>query len=125
MTNQEILQCALQQSAIDSHCEPEDFLRSENIIVVSEKNENARRYLTLPFACNLVSYGSNVVASVQEELRDTVRRYIEKYPVEHLFETPNMQVINTALMEHGLAGMLYGRILSAGQDCAERSALCL
>lgn len=102
MTNQEILQCALQQSAIDSHCESEDFLRSENIIVVSEKNENARRYLTLPFACNLVSYGSNVVASVQEELRDTVRRYIEKYPVEHLFETPNMQVINTALMEHGL-----------------------
>ncbi len=102
MTNQEILQCALQQSAIDSHCEPEDFLRTENIIVVSEKNENARRYLTLPFACNLVSYGSNVVASVQEELRDTVRRYIEKYPVEHLFETPNMQVINTALMEHGL-----------------------
>ena len=102
MTNQEILQRALQQSAIDSHCEPEDFLRTENIIVVSEKNENARRYLTLPFACNLVSYGSNVVASVQEELRDTVRRYIEKYPVEHLFETPNMQVINTALMEHGL-----------------------
>lgn len=102
MTNQEILQCALQQSAIDSHCEPEDFLRSENKIVVSEKNENARRYLTLPFACNLVSYGSNVVASVQEELQDTVRQYIEKYPVEHLFETPNMQVINTALMEHGL-----------------------
>ncbi len=102
MTNQEILQCALQQSAIDSHCEPEDFLRTENIIVVSEKNENARRYLTLPFACNLVSYGSNVVASVQEELQDTVRQYIEKYPVEHLFETPNMQVINTALMEHGL-----------------------
>lgn len=102
MTNQEILQCALQQSAIDSHCEPEDFLRTENKIVVSEKNENARRYLTLPFACNLVSYGSNVVASVQEELQDTVRQYIEKYPVEHLFETPNMQVINTALMEHGL-----------------------
>ena len=102
MTNQEILQRALQQSAIDSHCEPEDFLRTENIIVVSEKNENARRYLTLPFACNLVSYGSNVVASVQEELQDTVRQYIEKYPVEHLFETPNMQVINTALMEHGL-----------------------
>lgn len=102
MTNQEILQCALQQSAIDSHCEPEDFLRTENKIVVSEKDENARRYLTLPFACNLVSYGSNVVASVQEELQDTVRQYIEKYPVEHLFETPNMQVINTALMEHGL-----------------------
>lgn len=102
MTNQEILQCALKQSALDLHCAPEDFLASENKIVVSEDNENARRYLTLPFACNLVSYGNNVVASIREDLRDIVEGYIEKYPVEHLFETPNMQVINTALMKHGL-----------------------
>ena len=43
MTNQEILQCALKQSAIDLHCAPEDFLAAENKIVVSEKNEGARR----------------------------------------------------------------------------------
>lgn len=102
MTNQEILQCALKQSAIDLHCEPEDFLAAENKIVISETNENARRYLTLPFACNLVSYGNNVVASIDDKLRDIVSGYINKYPVEHLFETPNMQVINTALMQYGL-----------------------
>lgn len=102
MTNQEILQCALKQSAIDLHCEPEDFLAAENKIVISGTNENARRYLTLPFACNLVSYGNNVVASIDDKLRDIVSGYINKYPVEHLFETPNMQVINTALMEHCL-----------------------
>lgn len=102
MTNHEILQCALKQSAIDLHCEPEDFLAAENKIVISETNENARRYLTLPFACNLVSYGNNVVASIDDKLRDIVSGYINKYPVEHLFETPNMQVINTALMQHGL-----------------------
>lgn len=102
MTNQEILECALKQSAADLNCEPADFLAPENRIVISEKNENARRYLTLPFACNLVSYGNNVVASVREELRDMVADYIGRYPVEHLFETPNMQVINSALMERGL-----------------------
>lgn len=102
MTNQEILQCALKQSAIDLHCAPEDFLASANKIVVSQKNENARRYLTLPFACQLVSYGNNVVASIDEKLRDMVAGYINQYPVEHLFETPNMHVINRALMEHGL-----------------------
>lgn len=102
MTNQEILQCALKQSAIDLHCEPEDFLAAENKIVISGTNENARRYLTLPFACNLVSYGNNVVASIDDKLRDIVSGYINKYPVEHLFETPNMQVINTALMQYGL-----------------------
>lgn len=102
MTNQEILQCALKQSAIDLHCEPEDFLAAENKIVISGTNENARRYLTLPFACNLVSYGNNVVASIDDKLRDVVSGYINKYPVEHLFETPNMQVINTALLQYGL-----------------------
>lgn len=102
MKNQEILQCALKQSAIDLHCEPEDFLAAENKIVISGTNENARRYLTLPFACNLVSYGNNVVASIDDKLRDIVSGYINKYPVEHLFETPNMQVINTALMQYGL-----------------------
>lgn len=102
MTNQEILQCALRQSAIDLHCEPQDFLEDKNKIAVSGRSEEARRYLALPFACNLVSYGNNVVASIQEELRDIVKAYIDKYPVEHLFETPNMQVLNRALMEHGL-----------------------
>ena len=72
MTNQEILQCALKQSAIDLHCVPEDFLAAENKIVVSEKNEGARRYLTLPFSCQLVSYGNNVVASIDEKLQDVI-----------------------------------------------------
>lgn len=102
MTNQEILQCALQQSAIDLNCMPEDFLASENRIVLSKTNASARRYLELPFACNLVSYGNNAVASIREDLWDIVKHYIEKYPVEHLFETPNMQVINSAFMERGL-----------------------
>ena len=102
MTNQEILQCALKQSAIDLHCAPEDFLAAENKIVVPEKNEGARRYLTLPFSCQLVSYGNNVVASIDEKLQDVTAEYINKYPVEHLFETPHMQVINTALMKFGL-----------------------
>lgn len=39
MTNQEILQIALQQSAYDCNCNPEDFLATENKIVLSQKNE--------------------------------------------------------------------------------------
>ena len=30
MTNQELLQIALQQSAIDCNCKPEDFLQNES-----------------------------------------------------------------------------------------------
>lgn len=102
MTNQEVLEIAMQQSACDENCEVSDFLREDSIVVRSAKDEQARRYLTLPFECNLVSYGNNIVASVREDLADIVWRYIQKYPVEHCFETPNMHVLNDALKEKGL-----------------------
>ena len=51
--------------------------------------------------CDLVSYGNNIVASVQEEYKDIVQDYITKYPVEHCFETPNMHVLNDVFQEKG------------------------
>lgn len=97
MTNKEIWETALQQSAYDCNCAAEDFLRADNVVVRSEANENARRYLTLPFDCDLVSYGNNIVASVRDELADIVWRYVQKYPAEHCFETPNMHVLDDEL----------------------------
>lgn len=102
MTNQQILQGAMTQSAIDINCSPKDFTASENKVVISEKNEYARKYLELPFVCDMVSYGNNIVASVREDLREMAEGYINKYPIEHCFETPNMQVLNTALEERGM-----------------------
>lgn len=102
MTNQEIFTIAMQQSAIDLNCKADDFLQKESRIVISKKNEAARRYLELPFVCNLVSYGNNVVASVQKEYEELVREYIEKYPMEHCFETPNMHVLNDAFEKHDM-----------------------
>ena len=101
MTNQEILKIAMAQSAQDLCAEVSDFEKSENVIVFSHQNEQARRYLKLPFSCQLVSYGNNVVASVSPEFREMTEQYIRKYPVEHLFETPNMHVLGEALMQKG------------------------
>jgi GNAT superfamily N-acetyltransferase len=101
MTNQEILKIAMTQSAADLCAAPDDFEKSENVIVLSHARDDARRYLTLPFSCQLVSYGSNVVASVSPEFREIAEAYINRYPVEHLFETPNLHVLNEALMEKG------------------------
>lgn len=42
MTNRDILQTALRQSAMDSNCRPEDFLSAENKVVLSKKNPAAR-----------------------------------------------------------------------------------
>ena len=102
MNNDQILQTAMLQSAIDANCFAGDFLKTENIIVYSEKNPDARKYLELPLACNLISYGNNIVASVEPEYEKIVRDYIDKYSVTHCFETPNMHVLNDAFSEHGL-----------------------
>lgn len=102
MNNDEILQAAMLQSAIDANCSAEDFCKTENVIVYSKENSNARKYLELPFACNLISYGNNIVASIDEKYEKIVRAYIEKYTMEHCFETPNMHVLNAALMKYDL-----------------------
>ncbi len=89
------------QSATDLCAAPADFEKTENVIVTSRENDGARRYLKLPFSCQLVSYGNNVVASVSPEFREITENYIKKYPVEHLFETPHLHVLNDALIEKG------------------------
>lgn len=101
-TNNEILQIALRQSAIDANCSPDDFMDFENHIAYSVKNPNARKYLELPLACNLISYGNNIVASVEQKYEEIVRAYIDKYPAEHCFETPNMQVLNDAFSKYDM-----------------------
>ena len=55
MTNREILKIAMAQSAVDLCAEPADFEKSENVIVMSRESGGARRYLKLPFSCQLVS----------------------------------------------------------------------
>ena len=101
LTNKEILRIAMEQSAIDLCAAASDFEKNENVVVLSRECEGARRYLTLPFSCQLVSYGSNIVASVSPEFREIAENYINQYPVEHCFETPHLHALNEALMEKG------------------------
>ena len=101
MTNKDILKIAMRQSSYDLGCEESDFSANENKIVLSVPNEKAHKYLSLPFFCNLVSYGNNIVASVAPEFAEAAKAYIEKYPMEHCFETPNMNVFTEMLRPHG------------------------
>jgi len=102
MTNKDILEVAMQQSAVDANCKLEDFKSNCNVVVESVKNINARKYLELPFVCNLISYGTNIVASIDMTYKDIVENYINKYKIEHCFETPNMHVLNHEFMKHGM-----------------------
>lgn len=110
MTNAEILAIALRQSAIDSSCAPDDFLSHQNKTVISAKHPEARKYLSLPFTCDLTSYGNNIVASVSAKLAEPVTQYIEKYAVEHCFETPNLHILMDQLKDFGCNVCLWRNI---------------
>jgi len=101
MTNKEILFIALAQSAIDSSCRPEDFLRNEPVVVTSAPHPDARRYLKLPFFLDLTSYGSNIVASCDARVADFVRGFIDRPDVEHCFESPAIYELNAELAKYG------------------------
>lgn len=101
MTNKDILQIAMEQSAADINCKASDFLCTGPVIVQSGVGARARKYYKEPIACNLVSYGNNIVASVRDEYRSIVEEYIKKYEFYHCFETPDMHWLNERLAEKG------------------------
>ena len=101
MTNQEILSVAMRQSAIDLSASPNDFSKSENVVLLSRESEGARRYLKLPFSCQLVSYGSNIVASCSPPLFGIVEEYLSRYTYYHCFETPNLHWLSDRLLPYG------------------------
>ena len=102
MTNAEIMQIALQQSAYDCNCKPEDFLSGKNTVTISVENPKARKYLPLPFQCDLVTYGNGIVAQTSPALAGVVEEYIGRYPGKEAFETPQLLVLHEKLREYGL-----------------------
>lgn len=106
MTREEILRIALAQSAVDGNCDPRDFTRGEPVVVRSRKNPGARVYLELPFCCDLVSYGTNVVASVCPQAEEIVRAFVSRLRPEQCFEAPAAMELNALLAPLG-AGIRY------------------
>ncbi len=101
MTNQDILQIAMQQSAYDINCTSADFLRDTNVLVDAHIGSRARKYYREPVACNLVSYGSNIVASVKPAYREIVAECLKRFDFYHCFETPNIHWLEDRLRPLG------------------------
>lgn len=101
MTNQDIWRIAMEQSAVDINCRVEDFSKDQPVFVRSCVGPGARKYYKEPIACNLVSYGNNIVASVADAYRELVEEYIRKFEFYHCFETPNLHWLDKRLSEYG------------------------
>ncbi|GAX46425.1 GNAT family N-acetyltransferase [Pseudolactococcus reticulitermitis] len=120
MNNKEILRIAMKQSAIDLSCEPDDFRSTQNKVVLSSENNDARKDLILPFFCHLISYGDNIVASVAATIADVVETYINQFEVGHCFETPNLYVLNKALEKHGMQVCFMAEYFLPDLDCLKQ-----
>ena len=101
MTNGQILEIALRQSAVDLNCTSSDFCSGTARVVLSKAHPQARRYLKLPFFCDMVSYGSNVVVSADEQIMDFMEDYVCGCPPEHCFETPQLHLLEQELGKYG------------------------
>ena len=102
LTNEEILRLALEQSAVDYGCAPEDFLGDRPVFTRSRPHPLARKYLPLPFELDMTSYGNCVVAQCSEALEPVAREYLGRYDVSHALETPHLQALDDMLAPHGL-----------------------
>ena len=101
MTNRDIMRIAMEQSAEDMGCRPEDFLAADNVIAPLRLGARARAYYREPILCNFISYGSNIVAATTEEISGIVVEYVGRYAFYHCFETPNMHWLDERLAGRG------------------------
>ncbi len=101
LSNQQILEMAMRQSACEMNCRAEDFLGNDPVMTAFSLGERARKYYKEPITCNFVSYGSNLVASVKPEYEEIVREYIHKFECYHCFETPAMHWLEERIRPMG------------------------
>lgn len=101
MTNREMMEIAMRQSAEDIGCRKEDFQAEKNVVSPFKLGKHARKYLKEPITCNFVSYGNNIVAASINDTLDVISEYIGKFEFYHCFETPNIHWLNERLMKKG------------------------
>ena len=101
MTNHEMLQAALAQSARDFNCAPGDFLQNRPVVVPAGLDPEAKKYYKEPLTGTLISYGNNVVACIKDEYCALVDEYIHKFEFYHCFEPPSLQWLDERLAAHG------------------------
>lgn len=101
MTNHEMMEIAMRQSAEDIGCSAEDFKADKNVVLTFKMGKNARKYYKEPITCNFVSYGNNIVATSIDETLDLVSEYVRKFEFYRCFETPNFHWLNERLIEKG------------------------
>jgi ribosomal protein S18 acetylase RimI-like enzyme len=101
MDSKDILRIAIEQSAIDLNCSVNDFINKGNTLVISKLNEGRKKCYKKPLFCGLAYYGSGLVASVDERIKDFMGKFMDKHSEYRCFDTPQLNVLNKEFEKYG------------------------
>ncbi len=101
MNNKDIWRTAMEQSAIDFNCSINDFVNRGNTVVISKLNDGAKKCYKKPMFCGLAYYGDGLVASVDEQIKEFIAKFINKHSDFRSFDTPQLIVLNKELEKYG------------------------
>ncbi|MDF2801357.1 MAG: GCN5-related N-acetyltransferase [Anaerocolumna sp.] len=100
MNNQEILQVAMRQSAIDFNCSINNFINKGNTVTLSKSNEGRKKCYDKPLFCGLAFYGKGLVATVDDSIKTYIESFINRHSEYRCFDTPQLNVLNTELNKY-------------------------
>lgn len=83
--------------SLEYNCEPEDFLREENVVTMSELIEGRRIYDRYKYFFSMVTTGNNAIITSDESLHPFLTEYVKDKKGHWLFELPNLKPIEEEL----------------------------
>lgn len=102
MMQRDMLLTAMQQSALDIGCAPEDFERREPVVVRALHQPRAKAYLGTPPFLFMACYGRNVAACAHEDFMREARAYLDSYDAALCFSMPYASRLDSLLRCHGM-----------------------
>lgn len=94
MNNKDIRRIAMEQSAIDMNCSVQDFMKQGRTVVISKLNSKAKKCYRKKLFCGFAYYGDGLVASVDEEIKPFIEKFVVKHSGYRSFDTPQLIVLN-------------------------------
>jgi len=101
MDNKDIWRIGMEQSAIDFNCSASDFIKRGNTVVISGLNDGAKKCYKKPMFCDFAYYGNGLVASVDEQIKEFITKFINKNSGFRSFDTPQLIILNKEFEKYG------------------------
>lgn len=87
--------------ALEFNCNAEDFLKTENLLTVSEIHEGRRIYSSEKYFIHMVTLGGNAIVTADECLHPFLSEFIKGKQGHWLFEYPNLLPLEKELNRFG------------------------